>query len=96
MTEEQELVRDGLQIVCQLARANDRIAVLEAELKTAREAWNITPLALAQEFHRIYESLAPAFGYETRKETREFSPSSQNGQLMVAVCREIIRQRRIP
>jgi hypothetical protein len=42
-------------------------------------------VALARKFHDEYERLAPTFGYETREETREFDPDSQNGQLMVAV-----------
>ena len=39
----------------------------------------------ARKFHKTYEQLAPQFGYETRKDTREFNPDSPNGQLMVAV-----------
>lgn len=41
---------------------------------------------LARLFHETYERLAPQFGYETRKETKQFDPSSPNGKLMVAVC----------
>ena len=41
---------------------------------------------LARRFHLLYESMAPAYGYETRTDTREFDPTSKNGQLMVAVC----------
>ena len=44
---------------------------------------------LARQFHEIYERLAPDFGYETRKDTREFDPNSQNGRLMIAVTDEI-------
>ena len=44
---------------------------------------------LARRFHEIYERLAPSFGYETRKETREFDPTTPNGRLMIAVCSEI-------
>jgi Lar family restriction alleviation protein len=47
------------------------------------------PVAMAMLFHRIYERLAPEFGYETRVETRTFDPDSPNGKLMIAVCREI-------
>ena len=47
-------------------------------------------LVLANQFHTIYERLAPSFGYETRTETRLFSPSTPNGKLMVAVCVEIM------
>ena len=44
---------------------------------------------LARTFHDVYERLAPSFGYETRKDTREFDPESSNGRLMIAACREI-------
>jgi hypothetical protein len=50
----------------------------------------MTPLRLAALFHDNYERLAPSFGYETRPETREFKPASPNGQLMIAVCQEIL------
>ena len=46
---------------------------------------------LAVLFHETYERLAPGFGYKTRKETREFSEHTSNGQLMIAVCGEILR-----
>jgi hypothetical protein len=45
---------------------------------------------LARTFHNIYERLAPDYGYETRKETRDFDPTTPNGRLMAAVCREIL------
>ena len=48
------------------------------------------PKKLAVLFHDTYERLAPQFGYETRKETREFDEHSPNGQLMIAVCGEIL------
>lgn len=48
-------------------------------------------LALAIRFHETYERLAPSFGYETRKETRAFDPTTPNGRLMVAVCAELLR-----
>jgi hypothetical protein len=48
------------------------------------------PLSLAIKFHETYERLAPSFGYETRKETRAFDPTTPNGRLMVAVCAELI------
>jgi len=50
----------------------------------------VTKLELAVLFHDTYERLAPGFGYETREETRTFSPNSKNGKLMIAVCGEIL------
>ena len=47
---------------------------------------------LARKFHEAYERLAPSFGYETRKETREFDPQSNNGHLMIAVCAEVLAE----
>jgi len=49
----------------------------------------IDSLSVAIMFHETYERLAPSFGYETRKDTKEFDPNSPNGKLMVAVCREV-------
>jgi hypothetical protein len=46
---------------------------------------------IATRFHEIYERLAPDYGYETRKDTREFDPDSANGKLMVAVCNEVMQ-----
>jgi len=46
---------------------------------------------LARIFHKAYERLAPQFGYETRRDTREFDPSTPNGRLMIAVCGEVRR-----
>lgn len=45
---------------------------------------------MAAVFHEAYERLAPQFGYETRKDTREFNEKSPNGQLMIAVCEEVL------
>lgn len=45
---------------------------------------------LARFFHDTYETLAPSFGYETRKDTRDFNPESQNGRLMVTVCGAVL------
>ena len=46
---------------------------------------------LAILFHDTYERLAPAFGYETRNDTKIFNPNSPNGKLMIAVCKEIYK-----
>ncbi len=48
-------------------------------------------LALAEFFHTTYERLAPEFGYETRPETKTFDKTSAQGQLMVAVCAEVLK-----
>ena len=53
-------------------------------------------LDLARRFHEAYERLAPSFGYETRKDTREFDPTTPNGRLMVAVCSELLAALRAP
>lgn len=52
----------------------------------------INGLMLAEKFHEVYERLAPNFGYETRKDTKQFDPDSPNGKLMTAVCQEIGNQ----
>lgn len=52
----------------------------------------MSPLQLAGLFHDLYERLAPSYGYETRPETRDFRPASPNGQLMIAVCAEILKR----
>ena len=55
------------------------------------DSW-IDATRLARFFHKTYEEKAPDFGYKTREETREFDPDSKNGKLMVAVCREVIKE----
>ena len=47
---------------------------------------------LARRFHELYEQSAPAFGYKTKKETKEFDPESANGRLMAWVCYEIVKE----
>lgn len=47
---------------------------------------------LAHKFHEFYEISAPAFGYEIKKETKEFDPESPNGRLMAYVCYEIVKE----
>jgi hypothetical protein len=61
---------------------------VEWEMGEPQHAW--TPESLARFFHDTYEMLAPSFGYETRKDTRDFNPKSQNGRLMVAVCEAVL------
>lgn len=51
----------------------------------------ISAWTLAQNFHRVYERLAPSFGYETRPDTRGWVADSPNGKLMRAVCEELMR-----
>jgi hypothetical protein len=45
---------------------------------------------LAKLFHKVYEDLAPSYGYETRTETKEFDETSKNGKLMIATCKAIL------
>lgn len=40
-------------------------------------------------FHEAYGRLAPKFGYETGEDTKEFDPTSRNGQLLIAVMKEL-------
>jgi hypothetical protein len=47
-------------------------------------------LELAKKFHELYEKNAHNYGYETRKETREFNEDTPNGKLMIAVCEQIL------
>lgn len=49
---------------------------------------------IARRFHEFYEQSAQFFGYETKKETKNFDPESPNGRLMVWVCYEIIKEER--
>jgi len=49
---------------------------------------------IAKQFHDTYEELAPFYGYITRKDTRKFNPKSQNGKLMMAVCKKVIKSQR--
>lgn len=51
---------------------------------------------LARKFHYTYEQLAPSFGYETRKDTKQFDPETANGKLMIAVCKEILGDNKLP
>lgn len=60
--------------------------------RPADEAPIATPDArdIARKFHNAYERLAPAFGYETRSDTKVFDPASDNGRLMIAVIGEVV------
>lgn len=49
-----------------------------------------SPMALARFMHSEYERLAPNFGYETRKDTKDFDPTTPNGKLVTAVMAELI------
>jgi ribosomal protein L37E len=53
----------------------------------------ITPETIAELFHTTYERLAPAFGYETRRESAvswQQVPEA-NKRLMIAVAGEVLR-----
>lgn len=49
-----------------------------------------TPEETARRFHEAYEHFAPAFGYKTRSDTREWNSDSANGRLMIAVIRNVL------
>jgi len=51
------------------------------------------PETLAIKFHETYEALAPEFGYKTREESAKpwSEVPKQNKDLMVEVCKEIIK-----
>ena len=46
---------------------------------------------LAILFYNKYELLAPKFNYETKIETKKFNKDSDNGKLMIAVCKEVLQ-----
>ena len=62
----------------------------EMPLEHAPGAQELTAEKLARDFHNTYEALAPHYGYDTRKDTREFDPTTANGRLMIAVCGHIL------
>lgn len=53
---------------------------------------SIKDIENAKLFHDTYERLAPDFGYETRLDTKQFDPFSDNGRLMIETCRIVIEQ----
>jgi len=63
-----------------LSEVKELLGVVDVEKKA---------FELAILFHNTYEKLAPAFGYETRLDTKVFDKNSANGKLMIAVCKEI-------
>lgn len=65
-------------------------AIADSPVETSPPLNPISPLELATLFHDRYEELAPHFGYETRKDTRQFSSETPNGRLMIAVCARIL------
>jgi hypothetical protein len=48
-------------------------------------------LKITELFHDTYETFAPAYGYETREDTKVFDPESKNGKLMMAVCGFVVK-----
>ncbi len=53
---------------------------------------SIKDIETAKLFHDTYERLAPNYGYETREDTKEFDPLSDNGRLMIETCRLVVEQ----
>ncbi len=68
----------------QLLLARDKKEVSIVAMKEAEE--------LAKRFHEAYEELAPAFSYETRKDSAVpwDAVPQQNRRLMIAVCRRLL------
>lgn len=79
---------------CDHLDAPYRRLLKENEALKARAA--IDPEKLAEKFHDHYERLAPYYGYSTRTETRVFNPQTPNGHLMIAVCRELVKELNAP
>lgn len=50
--------------------------------------FGMAPIELARFFHETYERSAPTYGCETHPQI--FSPLSTHGQLMIAVCAEVL------
>lgn len=65
-----------------------KMTKIKKELKKSSKF--VTPLSLAEMFHREYERLAPKFGYETRDSTKKFDPNSPNGRLMIETCKSVL------
>lgn len=51
----------------------------------------MTPEQIAQQFHEVYERLAPNFGYQTREASAKpwADVPDRNKQLMIAVAAEV-------
>jgi hypothetical protein len=64
---------------------------LRAELASRPKQWWLpwAPVEAARRMHLAYEHFASDFGYETRTDTKVWNPDSANGQLMVAVIRNV-------
>ena len=86
-TEEQ--VREMLQ-VCQDSDLYEDILTFDDILKTQISIELPSDEELAILFHNKYEELAPKFKYETKIETKKFNKDSNNGKLMIAVCKQIL------
>jgi len=77
----------------QMALRKERIeeeAIMSTD-KIRKLAEDMDAEKLARQFHRTYERLAPEYGYETRLDTRDFDPETDNGRLMIAVCEAILQ-----
>lgn len=72
----------------------DIVSPTPAKRKEIKEIEKAYPESyrLARRFHGFYEQSASAFGYKTKKETKEFDPESPNGRLMAWVCYEIVKE----
>ena len=66
----------------------DELAMPSVQPSVWQLPW--TPGETAERFHKAYEQFAPYFGYTTRPDTRKFDPDSANGQLIIAVVRNVL------
>jgi hypothetical protein len=84
-----------LSMTDDLAIAVSHVEMALAQPEPAQEPVKVwwlpwAPQEVARRFHLAYEQFAPDFGYETRPDTKVFDPNSANGQLMIAVVRNVL------
>lgn len=57
-----------------------------------KQAYDFSALDLYEQFFESYIRLAPLHGFETGLNMPDFDPNSPHGQLMLAVCQDIIEK----
>ena len=79
-----------------IAAEKCEVSMIDAEHIMKYIDEHVTPIELPSDeelailFHNKYEELAPKFKYETKIETKKFNKDSNNGKLMIAVCKQIL------